>query len=136
MATLFHLLWPSHFPAEKKEEQPHGALVASASLSVTITETSLRRVFPHLLADSGARAEDCGFVMLWNRLLGQRLNCNCYLRFVWDDATGRVIQLDCKIDLLTSLLQLLGNLVDVNRVLEIALITPAYSICDLSTSAE
>ncbi|ETP22067.1 hypothetical protein F441_04573 [Phytophthora nicotianae CJ01A1] len=56
--------------------------------------------------------------------------------FVWDDSTGCVTQLDGKVDVLKPLLRLLGNLEDVNRVLEKSLITSAYLIDDLPTDAE
>ncbi|ETO80956.1 hypothetical protein F442_04651 [Phytophthora nicotianae P10297] len=127
-----------NFQLKGMEEQPFGALVATASFSFTITETSLRHVFPHLLATSGA--EHTGFgtehTMLWTRLLGRRLDCRCSLRFQWDDSAGRVTQLDWKMDLLTTLLRVLGNLEDVNYLLEKALITPTNLIKDLPTKAE
>ncbi|KUF88844.1 bZIP transcription factor 1 [Phytophthora nicotianae] len=127
-----------NFQLKGMEEQPFGALVATASFSFTITETSLRHVFPHLLATSGA--EDTGFgtehTMLWTRLLGRRLDCRCSLRFQWDDSAGRVTQLDWKMDLLTTLLRVLGNLEDVNRVLKKALITSDNLVNDLPTNIE
>ncbi|ETL98692.1 hypothetical protein L917_04312 [Phytophthora nicotianae] len=112
------------------EEQPLGALVATASLSFTITENSLRRVFPHLLAAASTEdaESDPEQVVLSTRLLGQRLHYRTTLRLCG------MIRLD--VDVLKPLLRLLGNLEDVNRVLEKSLITSAYLIDDLPTDAE
>ncbi|KAJ8531783.1 hypothetical protein ON010_g14180 [Phytophthora cinnamomi] len=114
------------------KEQPFGALNTSASLSITITETTLRCVFPHLLGMTradGANA-DSGNLPLCARLLGQRLECRCSTRFLWD-STGLVSRLDSAMDLVTPLLRVLGNLQDVSLVLDNALITPDYLIGDL-----
>ncbi|ETI52249.1 hypothetical protein L915_04471 [Phytophthora nicotianae] len=96
------------------EEQPLGALVATASLSFTITENSGA-------VDTPSRSTT---------------SLSDYTSFVWDDSTGCVTQLDGKVDVLKPLLRLLGNLEDVNRVLEKSLITSAYLIDDLPTDAE
>ncbi|KAG6941650.1 hypothetical protein JG688_00018560 [Phytophthora aleatoria] len=127
-----------HFQLKGMEEQPFGALVATASLSFTITEPSLRRVFPHLLAVSSGENAGVGTEhgMLRTRLLGRRLYCQCSVRFLWDDSTGRVTQLNCTMDLLTPLLRVFGSLEDVSRVLEKALMTPSNFISDLPTNAE
>ncbi|KAF1792270.1 hypothetical protein GQ600_4610 [Phytophthora cactorum] len=44
------------------------------------------------------------------RLLGQRLDCICSVRFSWDDSSGRVTRLRGTMDFLKPLLQVLGNL--------------------------
>ncbi|KAF1778840.1 hypothetical protein GQ600_19785 [Phytophthora cactorum] len=101
-----------HFQLKGMEEQPFGALVATASLSFT-HRNMLRRVFPHLLAVSSGK---CWFGtehgILRTRLLGRRLYCRCSVRFLWDDSTGRVTQLNCTMDLLTPLLRVFGSLED------------------------
>ncbi|KAL4174193.1 hypothetical protein KRP22_006139 [Phytophthora ramorum] len=103
----------------RMEQQPCGGMATSASLSLTITQNTLRYVFPHLLHDNSP---------ICSRLLGQRLHCRCSVRFLWDDSAGCVARLDCTMDLLSPLLRTLGNLEDVNYVLEEALITPSHLI--------
>ncbi|KAG1690070.1 hypothetical protein DVH05_028408 [Phytophthora capsici] len=115
-----------HLQLKRMEEQPMGALLATASLSLTITEATLRSVFPHLLASTSAES-----FTLCTRLLGQRLECQYTIRFQWEDLTKRVTGLECKMDWITPLLRVLGNLQDVNCCLENALITPYNLIGEL-----
>ncbi|KAG7392407.1 hypothetical protein PHYPSEUDO_000815 [Phytophthora pseudosyringae] len=128
-----------HLQLNRMEQHPLGAMVASATLSLTITEATLRYVFPHLLVQAKAGAdndEDNGGQAVINsplcyQLLGQRLDCRCSVRFSWDESTGRVTSLACTMDLLTPLLRVLGNLEDVSYVLEHALMTPEYLIGEM-----
>ncbi|OWZ18116.1 hypothetical protein PHMEG_0007855 [Phytophthora megakarya] len=121
-----------HFHLVRMEELPCGVMVASATLSLTITESTLRNVFPHLLTDSSAIG-DSGTenFLLCSQLLGQRLDCKCSMRFGWDDLSKRVERLDCTMDILTPLLGVLDNLQHVAHVLEKALITPSNLIGEL-----
>ncbi|KAK1928645.1 bZIP transcription factor 1 [Phytophthora citrophthora] len=115
-----------HLQLKRVEEQPMGVLLAKASLSLTITETTLRSVFPHLLTSTSSEN-----LQLCTRLLGQRLECQYSVSFQWEDVTKRVTGLECKMDWITPLLQVLGNLQDVNICLEKALITPCNLIGEL-----
>ncbi|ETI53679.1 hypothetical protein F443_03420, partial [Phytophthora nicotianae P1569] len=56
--------------------------------------------------------------LLSQRLLGQRLECDCSLAFLFDGDSARVVRLEINIDLTTPLLQALGSLKDVSKVLE------------------
>ncbi|RLN26720.1 hypothetical protein BBJ28_00025169 [Nothophytophthora sp. Chile5] len=116
-----------HFELKRMETEPSGAMIASATLSVTITETTLRCVFPHLL-DPGSGGGENEDSQLCARLVGQRIDCRCSVRFLWDDEIGRVTRLETNMDLLTPLLRVLGSLEDVAYVLTRALITPEYVI--------
>ncbi|KAE9172977.1 hypothetical protein PF005_g26472 [Phytophthora fragariae] len=113
-----------HLQLNRMEQQPLGDMVAVATLSLTITEATLQYVFPHLLAVPH-------YSSLTPRLLNQRLECSCTVRFTWDDSTGRVARLDSTIDLLSPLLRVLGSLEDVSHVVGEALITPAYLIGEI-----
>ncbi|KAE8985870.1 hypothetical protein PR003_g23244 [Phytophthora rubi] len=110
-----------HLQLNRMEQQPLGDMVAVATLGLTITEATLQFVFPHLLAAHHYSV----------RLLNQRLECSCTVRFTWDDSTGRVTRLDSTIDLLSPLLRVLGSLEDVSHVVGEALITPAYLIGEI-----
>ncbi|GMF46492.1 unnamed protein product [Phytophthora fragariaefolia] len=125
-----------HLHLKRMEEQTLGGITATATLSLTITEASLRHVFPHLLESNVEEFEydNAGRVYpLHSRLLGQRLECSCTMHFVWDDMTGRVTRIDFMMDLLSPLLRVLGNLEDVTYVLGKASLTPAYSIGEVQT---
>ncbi|KAK1930300.1 bZIP transcription factor 1 [Phytophthora citrophthora] len=117
----------------KMEQQPQGAMKADATLSFTITEATLRFVFPHLLDGETVHEDEqdagsAAYVPPRAPLVGQRLHCPCSVRFSWDDAVGRVTQLEATVDLLSPLLRELGDLELVSFVLEKALITPEYLI--------
>ncbi|KAJ8538960.1 hypothetical protein ON010_g12910 [Phytophthora cinnamomi] len=125
-----------HLQLKRMEEQPLGAMVATATLSLTITEATLRCVFPHLLATGVPHAYNEGIdrnSSLYYRLLTQRLECPCTVRFMWDDTTGRVTRLDSTMDLLSPLLRVLSSLEDVSYVLGEALITPSHLIGEVQT---
>ncbi|KAL3665339.1 hypothetical protein V7S43_009379 [Phytophthora oleae] len=108
-----------------------GVLLVTASLSPTITETTLRSLFPHLLTSTSSEN-----LLLCTRLLGQRLECQYSISFQWEDLTKRVTRLECKMDWITPLLRVLGNIQDVARCLENALITPFNLIGELQPGSE
>ncbi|RLN91876.1 hypothetical protein BBJ28_00024734, partial [Nothophytophthora sp. Chile5] len=115
-----------HLELERLEKAPDGAIIASAELSVTVTDGTLQHVFPHLL--DPARG-DC--LLLGARLLGQRLRCRCSMRFEWDNVSMRVAQLEVMMDLVTPLLRILGTLENVANVLGHARITPENAIGEM-----
>ncbi|KAL4172856.1 hypothetical protein KRP22_008018 [Phytophthora ramorum] len=116
-----------HFQLEKLEQEPSGIMAASATLSLTITVMTMAFVFPHLLSsqrpDSGAAGD---YSRVIRRLLGQRLDCRCSIRFLWDKKSRQLTRLYSTMNWLAPLLQLLGSLEDVNCVLEKAHITPSH----------
>ncbi|KAG7398673.1 hypothetical protein PHYBOEH_010722 [Phytophthora boehmeriae] len=87
------------------------ALIARVSVSLTITENTLKCLYPHLV-DNGQRSP------LADKLLDQRLVMRGSVYFNWDQSTGRVARLESKVDMLTPMLRLLGNLEDVARVFD------------------
>ncbi|GMF31461.1 unnamed protein product [Phytophthora lilii] len=97
-----------------------GVMSASARLSVTVTELTLRHIFPHLEGSDGGDYEQ----RLHQQLLGQRLHLNCSMNFLFDENSDRVVRLETKIDLAASLFRVLGNLKDVADVIEHAQVSP------------
>ncbi|KAG1695810.1 hypothetical protein DVH05_019149 [Phytophthora capsici] len=93
---------------------------ASATLSVTITKTTLESVFPRLM-----RSENVEDLSLAVKLLGHTLEYPCSVLFVWDEETSLVVRMETEVDMTTPLLGLLGNLKDVSRVLTGAVMTPS-----------
>ncbi|KAG7391590.1 hypothetical protein PHYPSEUDO_004092 [Phytophthora pseudosyringae] len=106
-----------HLELQRIESVAPGVMAARAKLSLTVTEFTLRHAFPHLEEPAGdGHGNDRG--LLYNRLLGQRLECNCVLSFLFDEDSDRVVRLETSIDLMTPLLGALGSLEDASKVLE------------------
>ncbi|EEY59193.1 bzip transcription factor [Phytophthora infestans T30-4] len=103
-----------HLKLQRIESVAPGVMAARAKLSITVTEFTLRHAFPHL--EEPASGDD--HVLLYQRLLGQRLECNCSLNFLFDEDSDRVVRLEINIDLASTLLDVLGSLTDVSNVLE------------------
>ncbi|POM66423.1 Hypothetical protein PHPALM_17717 [Phytophthora palmivora] len=106
-----------HFQLEHMEERLKNLVAVSASMSVTITETTLKRVFPHLVGT--AQGE---------KLLGRRLMLPCELWFEWNDARGYIVRLELSVDFLMPVSRVLNSLKDAAFVLAQALITCDGSI--------
>ncbi|KAF1781514.1 hypothetical protein GQ600_1332 [Phytophthora cactorum] len=111
-----------HLKLQRIESVAPGVMAARAKLSMTVTEFTLRHAFPHLEEPASEDRGD-GRGLLYQRLLGQRLECNCSLTFLFDEDSDRVVRLETSIDLTTPLLELLGSLKDVSKVLEHARIS-------------
>lgn len=93
-----------------------GSLVAVTRTSVTITERTLRNVFPRLCSDR----------RLADRLLGQRIVMRGLTRFEWDGECGRFTSVMAHSDMLTPMLRLLGSVEDVSLVFERSIISPDF----------
>ncbi|KAG1692254.1 hypothetical protein DVH05_025684 [Phytophthora capsici] len=96
-------------------------LIAGTTTSVTITEKTLRRAFPHLIGGSG------NLPPLAAKLLGERLVMKGTVLFGWDSATDKVVKLNSQADMLTPTLSLLRSLEDVSCVFYKARVTPECS---------
>ncbi|KAL3657590.1 hypothetical protein V7S43_017557 [Phytophthora oleae] len=97
-----------------------GSLAVMTRTGVTITERTIRNVFPHLVSKNGCRSE------LADKLLGQRIVMRGLTRFEWDSEVSRFTSVETYSDLLTPLLELLGNVGDVARVFERSAISPDF----------
>ncbi|KAG2809207.1 hypothetical protein PC129_g22662 [Phytophthora cactorum] len=106
-----------HLKLQRIESVAPGVMAARAKLSMTVTELTLRHAFPHLEEPASEDRGD-GRGLLYQRLLGQRVECNCSLAFLFDEDSDRVVRLETSIDLTTPFLELLGSLKDVSKVLE------------------
>ncbi|KAJ8576136.1 hypothetical protein ON010_g3074 [Phytophthora cinnamomi] len=115
-----------HLELKRVEVLAKGVVSAIATLSVTITDFTLRCVFPGLATCGGRK-----LLQLSKSLLGQRLDYSCSMRFLFDEASGRVVRLEPKIDLVTPLLRILGNIKDVSAVCKYALLTSECAVGDL-----
>ncbi|KAE8976809.1 hypothetical protein PF005_g25178 [Phytophthora fragariae] len=105
-----------HLQLKRMEQLDEESLLAFTTTSVTITESTLHHVFPHLGTER--------LSSIAAKLLNQRLVLRGSSRFDWDDTCGRVMRLESKVDLLSPMLQLLGNLEDVATAFENARVTP------------
>ncbi|OWZ19832.1 hypothetical protein PHMEG_0005860 [Phytophthora megakarya] len=98
-------------------------VVAITKTSLSLTEKTLRNVFPHLF-DAGTHCTSMCVVA--EKLRGQQIFLSGSTRFVWDTESERVVSILFKSDMITPILRILGNLEDVSRVFEGALITPDF----------
>ncbi|KAF4034604.1 hypothetical protein GN244_ATG13418 [Phytophthora infestans] len=113
-----------HFHPKRLEQLATGSLLATTKTTVTITESSLRQLFPHLVLDQDMKEDEPRRPSsLGARLLNQRLSLCGAVHFDWDSSIGRVARLESTVDLMTPMLELLGSLEDVARVFDKALLT-------------
>ncbi|OWZ09265.1 hypothetical protein PHMEG_00018057 [Phytophthora megakarya] len=101
------------------------SMIASTRTSVTITHQTLTNVFPHLLCDSDLR------LVANSMIASQRIVMCGSVCFVWCGTSERVSSVTTQSDMLTPMLQLLGNWEDASRVFENALISPDFQWRDL-----
>lgn len=102
---------------------------------VTVSEATLREVFPHLLSqrtpgsrrEEGRSADENG---LARRLLGQRLEFKCVSWFDCDRESSKVVRLRTQMDLVTPIMRALGSLTDTAQVLDGARMTNNGFILD------
>ncbi|KAL3664691.1 hypothetical protein V7S43_010440 [Phytophthora oleae] len=116
-----------HLELKRVETVTAGVVSAVATLSVTITEFTVRCVFPHLTVPKGGKGKS----VIKKKLLGQRLDCSCTMTFLFDEGNGRVIRIEPSIDWVTPVLRLLGKLKDVSVVLGQALVSSECILGDL-----
>ncbi|KAG3110193.1 hypothetical protein PI124_g14816 [Phytophthora idaei] len=88
-----------------------GSLVATTRTSVSISEHTLRNVFPHLCGDG-----DADLNRLAGKLVGHRFHMCGVTRFEWNAASRRISTVIAQADMLAPMLRLLGSLEDVSRV--------------------
>ncbi|KAI9982163.1 hypothetical protein PInf_008054 [Phytophthora infestans] len=105
---------------EGMEKGSTGSIVATTITRITITERSLRNVFPHLWVQSGRYNE------LAEKLLGQRIVMRGAIQFNWDSTQRRVNSVIAQSDLLKPMLGLVGSLENVSRVFEKSIISPNF----------
>ncbi|ETP09182.1 hypothetical protein F441_14945 [Phytophthora nicotianae CJ01A1] len=99
-----------------------GTLVATTITSITISEHTIRKVFPHLLSSE----DPSGMSPLAQELIGKTIVMNGTARFEWDRERCRVGAIRSQSDLVTPVLGLLVSLDKVARVFSNALITPEF----------
>ncbi|KAF1778344.1 hypothetical protein GQ600_12333 [Phytophthora cactorum] len=107
------------FELKRLELVSEDSLLATTRTSVTITQNTLRHLYPHLVYGN---INSSGSVLA-SKLLNQRLVMHGSVRFDWDNATSRVVRLESNVDMLTAMLKLLENLEDMAHVFDGALIT-------------
>ncbi|KAE8999953.1 hypothetical protein PR003_g15378 [Phytophthora rubi] len=121
---------------KRVESVAPGVLTASALLSVTVSEFTLRCVFPHLekanSSDADAAVDE--YRALREKLLGQRLSCSCEMTLLLDGESDRVVRLETSINLVESLFRVLGSAGDVVDVLQQALMTPECVVGDVNAA--
>ncbi|KAF4027770.1 hypothetical protein GN244_ATG13591 [Phytophthora infestans] len=95
---------------------------AITTTRITFSKSTLLRAFP--LLDSN----EVELSSLATKLNGKTLALRGSVCFDWDDKSGCVVGIYSQSDLLTPLLRMLGNLNDVARVFDGALVTPGFRV--------
>ncbi|KAL4160794.1 hypothetical protein PRNP1_001356 [Phytophthora ramorum] len=80
---------------QRIESVAPSVMTARAKLSMTITEFTLRHAFPHLEKPICGRNGEDGRGLLYERMLGKRLDFNFSLNFLFDEDSDRVISPEC-----------------------------------------
>lgn len=111
-----------YFQLEQMEEIVTNVVVVLASLSLTVTEATLKLVFPELIGRE-----------LGDKLLGRRLKLPCSIWFQWDESAGLVTRLETSLDFLLPLSEALSSLSDAAFVLSNAQIKHDGAIEEFDT---
>ncbi|TDH70675.1 hypothetical protein CCR75_002918 [Bremia lactucae] len=120
---LEHLLWFSQsfgsprVQLQRIERVTSDIMAARARINLTITEITLQHVFFQKEETVKEATHEIKRELLYERLLGQRLECDCSFHFLFDDDSDRVVRLEATIDLTTPLFRVLGSLKDVATIL-------------------
>ncbi|KAG3005353.1 hypothetical protein JG687_00017243 [Phytophthora cactorum] len=85
------------------------SLVATITTTFTITEQMLQKIFPHLRGAGSSLAK---------KLQHREIVMPGTVRFLWDSTCGRITSVLSHSDMLTPMLQLVGNVEDLARVYE------------------
>ncbi|ETI41943.1 hypothetical protein F443_12864 [Phytophthora nicotianae P1569] len=102
------------------------SIVALTTTSFTITTRGMQGAFPHLFkAREGSRC-----AQIAARLRDQHVVLQGSVRFDWDEKSKHVIRLQHQADMMSMLLEMLGNLEDVALVFNGAHITPECVVRD------
>ncbi|OWZ03560.1 Bzip transcription factor [Phytophthora megakarya] len=109
---------------QRVEMKCPGVITASARLGLTITDLTLRRLFPHISKEPRSKYDTNWGDRLVDRLVSQRLDCTCSLNFLFDDVSGRVVRLETQIGFIPALFQVVRTADAVSEVMEGALISP------------
>lgn len=97
------------------EKISDNSLTTATRTTLTITEQTLQKLFPHLSTHT-----------LASKLVGRRISMKGSVYFEFDAHSGYVSSIIAQSDMLTPLLGLLGSLADVSMVFEKALISPNF----------
>ncbi|POM67430.1 Hypothetical protein PHPALM_16575, partial [Phytophthora palmivora] len=100
----------------RMDHGPGDSLIVTTTCEFSIAEETLIYGFPNLV--------NGGLSPLAEKMLGKKIVVQGSTYFNWDNASGRVTQLQWKTDLLTPMLQLLGSLEDVVQVFDSAKLSP------------
>ncbi|RLN51499.1 hypothetical protein BBJ29_009829 [Phytophthora kernoviae] len=103
------------------ERGPGDFITATVTTTSTINENTLRYVFPRLFDDSN----NAKWPSLNTKLLGRQFVMDGLAHFEWNAENNCVITVRYDADMLTPLLGILGNLVDVSRAFHDTVIDPA-----------
>ncbi|GMF29239.1 unnamed protein product [Phytophthora fragariaefolia] len=116
----------SQLRLKRIETMSVGVMAARAEMSVALTESTLKHVFPRLGERHGV---DDG---PYKQLLGQQFECDCSMIFHFDEVRERVVRLETIVDTMKPLFRLVGNPENVLDIVENAPISHECTIDNLT----
>ncbi|KAF4147221.1 hypothetical protein GN958_ATG03631 [Phytophthora infestans] len=101
---------------QRLEKIGDSSVIGTTTTSFPLTRRSLMNAFPNLFYDSTVRSMESRSYRVVQKLLDQHLVMHGSVRFDWDYCTSRIGRIYSEIDMMSSLLELLGNIEDVSFV--------------------
>ncbi|KAG6623434.1 bZIP transcription factor 1 [Phytophthora cinnamomi] len=103
-------------------------LVATTTISIVLSDKTLRLAFPHLNSDRVGGLEGGEWSPTAIQLLGKKFVLHGSIQFDLDYASNRVTRIETQADMLSPILHILGNLDSVDQVFDGAVVTPDFGM--------
>ncbi|KAG1705885.1 hypothetical protein DVH05_002449 [Phytophthora capsici] len=107
------------------------SLLATATITISLSRHALGNLFPNVFYGGvvrGIQGTESRVFRIAKKLIDQRLVLSGSVRFDWNHSSHRVERIDSEFDMMTPLLQLVGNVEDVSFVFNGGLITPSFNV--------
>ncbi|OWZ04644.1 hypothetical protein PHMEG_00023418 [Phytophthora megakarya] len=122
---IITVLFPEiHVELNKLTEVTECSVIANITTTITLSEPSLHSVF--LQPKTKYERTLCSWIV--TKLQGQRVVMHGSVRFSWCSASNRVIGVHSQTDMMTPLMQILGDIEDFAMLFSNARITPGFDL--------
>ncbi|KAG6623417.1 bZIP transcription factor 1 [Phytophthora cinnamomi] len=103
-------------------------LVATTTISIAVSDKTLRLAFPHLNSDGVGGLEGGEWSPAAIQLHSKKIIMHGSIHFGLDYASNRVVQIRSQADMLSPVLHILGDLDSVDQVFDGAVVTPDFGM--------
>ncbi|OWZ07548.1 hypothetical protein PHMEG_00020046 [Phytophthora megakarya] len=124
--------WVSHsfsdFEMELKslEKDVEGCLAAQTTVNLTITKSTIQKLFPQLWRGENLNASGAPTSSVVRSLLGKPIVMHNWIRFEWDPTYHQITSITSTSDLLMPIIKLLGDLDSVSFLFDKAFVSPDF----------